>query len=124
MLMAVNTMPVQELSFLESVAKSQVVWALVALGLAFVGYKAFRAYMDRLQAQNEKREEQLFSLYEKQAEESKAREEKLMAHVEKTTDTMDDISNALHSLQVANEKTNSRVDKIFDILDKSKSDGR
>lgn len=121
----------QEFSLIETIAKSQFVWTIVALVMGFGAYKAVRHFVDRIQTQNDKREEQLIALYESQKEESKEREEKLMTHLTTTgenqvkmTDTMADIHESVKSLQEEMATTNKRVDEVYSIIKLNKKEGQ
>lgn len=121
----------QEFSMIETIAKSQFVWTIVALVMGFGAYKAVRHFVDRIQTQNDKREEQLIALYESQKEESKEREEKLMTHLTETgvnqvkmTETMADIHESVKSLQEEMATTNKRVDEVYSIIKLNKQEGQ
>lgn len=83
----------------ERIATSQFVWAILCIALATGIYFFFRAHINALATQNEEREKLLFSLYEQQKIESKAREDRLMTHLEKTTETLGAINTNLTDLQ-------------------------
>lgn len=78
---------------LESVAKSQYVWAIIALGLGFFVFKSQRT--DSL-----RREQKLIDLYGEQKKDSLAREDRLMLHLEKTTEALDAMNDRLYHVEV------------------------
>lgn len=88
-----------EFTTIEKIATSQVIWSIVSLVLAFIGYKAIRVYIIELRKDSQEREEKLLKLYEQQRTESNAREERLMNHLESTTQTLDAISENLEKLE-------------------------
>ncbi|AKQ08597.1 holin family protein [Bacillus phage vB_BceS-M2] len=132
----------QEITMIEKIAGSQFVWAIVAIGLGYGIYRAGKAFITNIQEQNTKREEQLFELYEKQKKDSDKRERdikaearerelesrmnqnKLMEHLEKTTETMENISISLESLQEEMSNTNIRIDDVYKLIGEQNKDAR
>lgn len=113
-----------ELTTLEKIATSQTVWSMVAMVLAIIGYKAIKTYIIELRKDSQEREDKLLELYEQQRTESNAREERLMTHLENTTQTLDAISDSLEKLErefTANFDSleeqmgtvNSRIDDVW-----------
>lgn len=107
-----------ELSIIEKIVSSQFVWAILCIIVVVVLYKAVVSYVKELKAENVKREDNLLDLYEKQKEESVAREERLMAHVEKTTETLSHINDNLEHLEEEMARVHRRIDGIDTKLEK------
>jgi uncharacterized protein HemX len=95
-----------DIKFLEALATSQFVWAIVAIAIGWAFYKEIKQRMDAQKEENNKREEQLIQLYETQKTESRAREERLMTHIEKTTETLNMIDSKM-------EKMDKRIDDVW-----------
>lgn len=102
-----------DISYAEKIVTSQVVWALLCILVVYAAYKAVIQYIKDLREENRTREEQLVDLYEKQKLESTHREERLMTHIEKTTDTLEKIDTNVEELQKGIVHVNTRVDDIL-----------
>lgn len=88
-----------DLSLLETIVQSPFLWSILALVLAIVYYRRNETEVSRLRKQTDSREKSLIKLYEDHKRESNFREEKLMNHLEKTTETLEHIEKGLTKLE-------------------------
>lgn len=100
-----------DLKALETLARSEVLWAVICFILAVIGYRTIRFYILELKIEGKGREDKLIELYANQKEESKEREDRLMAHVEKTTETLQGIE---HQMEIGFTHVNGRIDDVWD----------
>jgi predicted Holliday junction resolvase-like endonuclease len=101
------------LKAIEAVVQSQFVWAILCIVVAIVLYQASIRYISDLKVESNSREFRLVELYEKQRSESVGREERLMTHLERTTDTLDTINDRLEDLDREIGAVNSRFDAMY-----------
>lgn len=121
-----------DIKLLEKIAGSQFVWAIVCFILMIFGYRAIKAYILNLRSESQEREDKLIELYETQKAESKQlfkaqkaeskeREDKLMIHLDKTTDTLGRIDLSLEQMRRDIDKVNLRVDEVWTKMHRGKS---
>lgn len=102
-----------DLRVIESIVQSQFVWAILCIVVAIVLYRASIIYIQDLKVESNSREKRLVELYEKQRSESVGREERLMTHLERTTDTLDTINDRLEDLDREIGVVNQRFDAMY-----------
>ncbi|MGD7047100.1 hypothetical protein FZC83_02455 [Rossellomorea marisflavi] len=101
------------LKTVESIAGSQFVWAILCIIGVYVAYRAVKKYIEDLKTENQKREEKVLEIYEQQKLESKDREDRLMSHVERTTDTLAEINVSMDRLHEEVRTANGRIDDVW-----------
>lgn len=84
---------------LEKIVQSPFVWSILCLVVVIVFYRRNEDEVNRLRKHSDTREQSLIVLYEEHKAESKVREEKLMIHLEKTTETLSHIEQGLSNLE-------------------------
>lgn len=89
----------------ERIATSQAVWAILFIML----FGAVILYLIRT---SEKREAKLMEFHEQSKNESNVREERLLNHLEKTTNQLGEISNTIGDIQSEMVRMNSRMENI------------
>ena len=94
------------LSLLESIVQSQFTWALLCLMVVWVFYRKMENNSKDLKEENTRRELQIVSMYEEHKQEAGQREERLMTHLERTTDTLEMMEKNL-------QKLDEKMDKGF-----------
>lgn len=104
----------------ESIASSQYVWAILFIIGIYLAYRAIKKYIEDLKEENQKREEKVLEIYETQKAESRDREDRLMTHVEKTTETLNDINTSLDKLQDEVRIANGRIDDVWNRVSNNK----
>jgi hypothetical protein len=82
----------------EDIASSQYVWAIICFIMVYFSVKFFKGHLDDLRKSSESREQKVYELYEDHRKESIDRENRLMAHLEKTGDTLISIEKSLSNL--------------------------
>lgn len=88
-----------DLQWLSELANSEATFALLFIaGLYFIG-KWFMNYMQEQKEENKLREEQLIENYKEQLNKSNEREVRLIAHLEKNTQQLENIANTLDSVE-------------------------
>lgn len=102
---------------LEELVQSQFLWAILCLIAVVFFYKKNNEEVNRLRKQNDSRERSITKLYEDHKREANAREEKLMNHLEKTTQTLEHIEKGLSKLE---NKIDSGFKEIWDQIDTMK----
>jgi uncharacterized protein YoxC len=101
------------LKTIEAIVSSQFVWAILCIIGIIFAYRVVKKYIEDLKTENQKREEKVLEIYETQKSESKEREERLMCHVEKTTETLNGINKTLETIQGDVRHVNGRVDDVW-----------
>lgn len=103
-----------EVGTLERIVSSQYVWAILFL-LVLVGAVHFlQWHLKNVKLDAERRETALINLYEQQRTDSKAREENLMTHLDKTTKSLEGIEKNLTGLE---QKLNASLNDIWRHID-------
>lgn len=103
-----------DLALLEKIVQSPFVWSILCLVVATVLYRRNEAEVVRLRKQSESRERSITKLYEDHKTESKLREEKLMAHLERTTETLQHIEQGVTKLE---SKIDGEFGAVWEKLD-------
>lgn len=107
----------------ENLAHSQVVWAVLFI---IGGAAIFRKYsfdMDKLQSERDEREKtiressevrerKIIELYDGYKSDAKEREERLISHIERTTETLDRIEDSLKWLSREVDNVKNQVNKM------------
>lgn len=106
-----------DITILESIVQSQTVWAILCLIVVVFFYRKREEESNRLRVQADEREKRIQKLYENHKQESKIREDKLMNHLEKTTDTMQNIQKGLTRLE---NRIDGGFQEIWDQIDSLK----
>lgn len=88
-----------DIVLLESIVQSPFVWSMLCLIAVAVYYRNNDKQLLRLQNLADAREKAITKLYEDHKKDSIKREEKLMNHLEKTTDTLEQIQHNLSNLE-------------------------
>lgn len=115
-----------DIVFLEKLVQSQFVWAIACVIVTIIFYRNFKEYVARLVKSSDQREKNVAKLYEESKKESKEREaqiladsrqreEKLMNHLEKTTDTLQGIEQGLSKLE---KKMDNGFQDVWDHIKK------
>lgn len=84
---------------LEKIVQSPFLWSLLCLVAVLTYYKSSQVQTARLQRQADAREKAITKLYEDHRKESNLREEKLMTHLDKTTQTLGHIEQGLSKIE-------------------------
>lgn len=88
-----------DLALLEKIVQSPFLWSILCLIIAIAYYRKNETEVSRLRKQSDSREKSLVKLYEDHKKESNIREEKLMNHLDKTTETLGHIEKGLTKLE-------------------------
>jgi len=102
-----------DLISLEKIVQSQFVWAILCIAVVVIMYKALMRYIEDLKKENQARESKVMDLYDKQRTEGMDREERLMAHLERTTDTLISINDNLENLEKEIGNVHLRIDDVW-----------
>lgn len=89
----------------ERIAQSQFVWAIVALIIIFGGARYLVKTAD-------KREKKLTDFFDQSRAEANQREDRLMTHLEKTTEELGTITHTVGDIQKEMVRMNDRMDEI------------
>lgn len=89
----------------ERIATSQAVWAILFIIL-------FGLVIGYLMKMSEHREKKLLEFYDKSKNESNIREERLLNHLEETTNKLGDISSIVENVQGEMVRMNARLENI------------
>lgn len=108
-----------DIGTVERVASSQFVFAILFIFLLFGVAKVFLSYFKTVKDEAAQREKALINLYEQQRADSKSREENLMAHLDKTTKSLEGIEKNLTNLE---QKMNAGLSDIWNHLEDSRKD--
>jgi septal ring factor EnvC (AmiA/AmiB activator) len=103
-----------DIKIMESIVSSDATFALLFLVVLYVAYAYVKKHVEQLREENHEREESIFNLYEKQVEESRNREDRLMTHLEKTTESLENINESLKDLRSELRHVNTRVDDLWE----------
>lgn len=95
-------MPIEEA---EKIAHSQFVWAILFIVFFFLIIR----YLIKT---SDKREQKIMDLHEQSKADSNRREERLMAHLEKTTTELTTITHEVGNIQKEMVRMNDRMDEI------------
>lgn len=108
-----------DLASLESIVKSQTMWSILCLIVVVFFYRKNEEEINRLRRQNDQREKSITKLYEDHKRESLQREEKLMNHLERTTETLEHIQRGLTKLE---NKIDGGFKEIWEQIDSIKKE--
>lgn len=95
-------MPIE---YAERIAQSQVAWAILFIIL-------FGFVIGFLVRTSDKREKKLMEFHENSKADSNKREERLMTHLEKTTEELSAITHTVGDIQKEMVRMNNRMDEI------------
>lgn len=104
-----------DIAFLEKLVQSPFLWSILCIIVAVTFFKAIQMEAERLRTQSDAREQSVIKLYEDHKQESTAREERLMNHLDKTTDTLQHIEQGLNKLE---GKMDGGFEKVWERIDK------
>ena len=88
-----------DLAIFEQIVQSPFSWSILCLIAVSIYYRNNQTSLNRLQNQADAREKAITKLYEDHKKESARREERLMSHLEKTTETLENIEHNLTNLE-------------------------
>lgn len=88
-----------DIEMLEKVVQSPFLWSILCLIVAITYFRNNESNVKRLQKQADGREKSVTKLYEEHKKESREREDKLMNHLEKTTETLQNIEHGISKLE-------------------------
>lgn len=84
---------------IEKLVQSQFLWAILCILAVIFFYRKTNEETNRLRKQNDTREKSITKLYDDHRKEATVREEKLMNHLEKTTQTLEHIEKGISKLE-------------------------
>lgn len=109
-----------DIKIAEQIATSQSVFAILFIGLLYVGYKALKGYLKEVKSENEKREEEnkgrekeIKDLYNEHKSEAKERENKLMEFLEQNTESQKQTVVTLNKIEGNLDSLAKRMDEGF-----------
>lgn len=99
---------------LNNIVNSDAIFALLfVVGLYLIG-KWFMNFIEEQKLENKQREEMLFNSYKEQLEKSNEREKRLIEHLDKNTEQLENIANTLTKIE---QRLTSFEEKVSDDLD-------
>lgn len=101
----------QMVTVIETILKSELTWGILCLILAVVFYRKMDSNTKELKDENSRREQQIIQMYEVHKQEARQREERLMSHLERTTDTLEKMEK---NLQKLDEKMDRGFKEVWD----------
>src|SRR5690606_14532079 len=94
-----------------SIATSQVIFAILFIGLLAIVMRAMWSLYKQFKEESKEREKKVEELYEEYKAEAKEREKKLLEHLEKSNESQERTSQTLVRIQESLVSLESRVDE-------------
>ena len=109
-----------DIALLEKLVQSPFVWSILCIVVVVVFYRKNENEVARLRKHSDARETSIVDLYEVHKMEANRREEKLMTHLEKTTNTLSHIEKGLTKLE---NKIDGGFQDVWDQIDTLRKGG-